>query len=96
MAATAKIGWKVFGGLSVLAAGVIAKRAVDTTWGAVTGQEPPANPASPETTWPEAVGWALASGAAVGLARLAAARGAARYWQESTGRLPPGLATVTP
>ncbi|MGH8868474.1 MAG: DUF4235 domain-containing protein [Actinomycetes bacterium] len=87
--------WKVIGGLSAVVAGIAAKKVVETSWKKATGKNPPANPESPDTTWPEAVGWALLSGAAVGLARLFATRKAAAYYRKSTGALPPGLEEVT-
>ena len=56
---------------------------------------PPANPAAPGTSWPEALGYAVASGAAMGLARMLATRKAAGYYRKSTGHLPPGMEEVT-
>jgi hypothetical protein len=86
--------WKVMGGLAAVAAGVVARKAVETAWTKSTGKTPPRNPESPDTTWGEAVGWALLSGAVVGLARLVATRKAAAYYRRSTGHLPEGLEEV--
>jgi hypothetical protein len=89
--AGAKVGWKIFGGLTGLAAAVAARQAVRATWKATTGKEPPGTPESPMTSWTEAIGWAFVSGTVVALARLAATRSAAATWARSTGSLPPGL-----
>jgi hypothetical protein len=86
--------WRLVGGLSTVAAGFAARKAIQLAWQTATGKAPPTNPESPDTTWQEAVAWAVISGAAVGLARLIATRTAANYWRRSTGQLPPGLEDV--
>jgi Protein of unknown function (DUF4235) len=91
---TTHMTWRLVGGLSALAAGVAARKAIQLAWQTATGKHPPTNPESPDTTWQEAVGWAVISGAAVGVARLLATRTAASYWRRSTGELPPGLEEV--
>jgi hypothetical protein len=87
--------WRIFGGLSAILAGVAARKALVKGWRLVVGDDPPANPEAPDTSWPEAVGWAMVSGAAMGLARMLAARKAADYYRRSTGHLPPGVEQVT-
>ncbi len=94
MAAVAKVGWKVVGVATGLAAAKATRKALDVGWSKTRGGEPPRNPASRETDWSEAVAWAVASGIALGLARLLAARGTAKLWEKATGSLPPGLETV--
>ena len=94
MAAVAKVGWKVVGVATGLAAAKATRKALDVGWRKTRGGEPPRNPASRETDWSEAVAWAVASGIALGLARLLAARGTAKLWEKATGSLPPGLETV--
>jgi hypothetical protein len=89
-----KQAWTLVGGLTATGSGVAAKRALHKTWKTVTGNEPPANPEHPRTTWPEAIAYAMISGAIVGLARLAARKVAAGVWQKRTGALPPGLEEV--
>lgn len=89
------MSWKLVGGLSAVLAGVAARKIVEAGWERTTGKNPPSNPESPDTTWPEAIGWALLSGAAVGLARLVAARTAAAYYRKTTGALPPELEEIT-
>lgn len=95
MAAAAKLGWKVFGGVSAVAAGMAARKLITLTWRTITGKEPPANPASGGTTWAEALGWAALSGVAMGVARVVATRKAAETWRRASGSLPPGLEEVS-
>jgi hypothetical protein len=92
--ATDKVAWRVLGGLAAGVATLAAKKALDGSWKAATGNPPPTNPEDPEVAWREAVGWALLSGAVMGLAQLFAARGAAQYWRRKRGALPPGLREV--
>lgn len=95
MKSTDEMGWRLVGGLSAVLAGLAARRLLTTLWTRLTGRTPPMNPASPSTTWPEAVGWAAASGVAMGVARLLATRVAASTWAKASGKLPPGLEEVT-
>lgn len=90
-----KAEWRIFGGLSAVLAGLAARKLLATVWTKVTGRTPPMNPASPDTTWPEAVGWAALSGVVMGVARLVATRKAAATWARRSGSLPPGLEEVT-
>jgi hypothetical protein len=83
--------WTAFSMVAVLGSAAVAKKALNTSWKAATGKNPPANPADPDVEVREAMVWALVSGALIGLARMAAARRAAGYYQKSTGHLPPGL-----
>jgi len=86
--------WKVLGTGGAVLSGIAAKKIINTGWKAATGNPPPANPESPDTSWAEAVAWALFSGALVGLARMLAARKAADYYRHSTGHLPPKMQEV--
>ena len=83
--------WSIFSLVSALGAAALAKKAVNTSWKAATGKEPPANPADPDVDIWEAVAWAAFSGTLIALARMLASRKAANYYARSTGRLPPGL-----
>ena len=91
-----KVAWKVTATASALVAARLTAMAVTGGWKKVKRSDPPANPASPSTTWGEAIGWATASGVAIALARLAARRGAAGAWKKATGHLPPGLEEAVP
>ena len=89
-----KLLWKIVAGAAAAGAGWLARNAIERTWSAVTGNPPPQNPESPETTWGEAIAWAVASGVLIEVARLTARRTAARSWERRYGSLPPGLETV--
>ncbi|GAB2688575.1 DUF4235 domain-containing protein [Thalassiella azotivora] len=86
--------WTIMGTGSAVLAGIAAKKVITLAWTKGTGNAPPANPESPDTSWKEALGWALFSGALVGVARMLAARKAADYYRKSTGHLPKGLEQV--
>ncbi|HEU4566434.1 MAG TPA: DUF4235 domain-containing protein [Marmoricola sp.] len=83
--------WTVFSLVAALLGATVAKRAVNTTWRAATGKQPPANPADPDVDVWEAVAWAAVSGTIVAIARMLASRRAAHYYARSTGQLPPSL-----
>lgn len=90
MASSSKF-WTVFSLGSAVGAAVLVKKALNTSWRAATGKNPPANPADPDVDLGEAVAWAAVSGVAIGVARMLATRRAADYYARSTGHLPPGL-----
>lgn len=83
--------WTLLSLVSVLGAAAVSKKALQGSWKAATGKNPPANPADPDVDMAEAAVWAAVSGALIGLARMYAARRAAGYYAKSTGHLPPGL-----
>ena len=83
--------WTLLSAVAVLGAAAVSKKALQGSWKAATGKNPPANPADPDVDMKEAVAWAAVSGALIGLARMFAARRAAGYYTKSTGHLPPGL-----
>ena len=91
-----RLVWKVVGTVSGVAAGVATKKLLRLLWRRVRGGNPPANPAAPGTSWPEALAWAAASGVALAVARLFAQRGAAEAWKAKGGTYPPGLEEVSP
>lgn len=86
--------WKALGLVGGIAASTAARKLTDKAWKRTRGGEPPRNPASRTTTWPEALAWAVVSGTAVAIARLLEARAAAAAWEKTTGHLPPGLEEV--
>ncbi|HEV2088302.1 MAG TPA: DUF4235 domain-containing protein [Cryptosporangiaceae bacterium] len=63
----------------VAGAAFTAKKVLDRSWQAATGNHPPSDPKDPDLDWKEAVAWALLTGAVVGIAQLTAARGAHRF-----------------
>src|SRR5687768_7586725 len=84
--AGAALAWRVLGLGTAVGASIVARKIATSTWKVATGNDPPANPEDPETTWREALTWAVASGAAIGVVRMLATRKAADYWQKSTGK----------
>jgi len=80
--------WKVVAGTAGAAAGLVVRGGLRAAWRAGRGEEPPENPASPSTGWPEALAWAVASGVALAVARLVFQRGAAEAWRSATGDYP--------
>jgi hypothetical protein len=88
--------WSVFSLVSAIGAATVAKKALNASWKAATGKNPPANPADPDVEMREAMMWAAASGTFIGLARMLAQRRAAGYYVKSTGKLPPGLEKDSP
>ncbi len=94
--ASEAILWKAVGGASGIAAGAATRTFLRTAWRKTKGGDPPANPASRNTTWKEALFWAAASGMALSVARLVSLRAAAGAWKAKTGSYPPGLETVSP
>jgi hypothetical protein len=60
---------------AMFAATKMARALAGSTWRRVTDKEPPIDPKSDETTWPEALAWAVLAGVMVSLARLAAEKG---------------------
>ena len=81
----------MFSLVSALLAAAAAKKALNSSWRAATGKNPPQNPADPDVNVWEAVLWASVSGTIIGLARMLAQRKAANYYAKSTGELPPQL-----
>lgn len=81
--------WPVVAGGAAALAAFGARSAVKTGWKSVRDEDPPRNPADPETSWTDALLWALAIGVTVGLARLVALRGTAAAWTKATGDRPP-------
>jgi len=90
MASGSKV-WSAFSLGAAVGAAALAKKALNTSWRAATGKNPPANPADPDVDVWEAVAWAAVSGTFIALARMLATRKAAHYYQRSTGHLPPDL-----
>lgn len=86
-----KAGWSVTQWTAAFAAGAAAKTAMTAGWKAVTGNEPPSNPADPTVDWGEAMAWSLAIGVGYGVGRALGKRAAAAGWQAVTGELPPGF-----
>ncbi|WP_018157297.1 DUF4235 domain-containing protein [Demetria terragena] len=83
--------WKVMAIAAGLVGAKAAKKAIDSTWNAATGNGPPTNPADPDISWKEAVGFAIVSGAIAGVARTIAQKQAADFYIKSAGKPPKAL-----
>lgn len=84
-----RFAWTALAACSAILAAGLARKVIHTGWQHATGEEPPLNPASPETDWREALAWSVGVGVMVGVARLAARRLAASGWRRATGQFPP-------
>ena len=93
--ASEKLLWRGVGMGAGIAAAFVTRKLLRGAWHVTTGNDPPGNPAAPDTTWREAISWAVASGVAIAVARLVAQRGAAEAWRAAKGHYPEGLETVT-
>ncbi|MGH7483235.1 MAG: DUF4235 domain-containing protein [Longimicrobiales bacterium] len=85
--------WKLTVAGAAVAGAFLVRNALEQGWKLATGRQPPDNPASPLTSWPEALIWSTSIGVGIGLGRLIAQRGAATGWKHATGHLPRSLLT---
>ena len=86
-----KIKWLAVAAGSAMIASFATRNLLRAGWRAFTDNDPPMNPASPDTEWAEALSWTVAAGLAAGVTRLVARRGAAAVWEGATGSRPPAL-----
>jgi hypothetical protein len=87
--------WKILSILAGIGAAQIARRGLVIGWRKVRHDDPPLNPISRDTSWPEAIAFAAVSGTAYGVARMLAQRGAAGAWTKQLGAPPPGVESVS-
>lgn len=85
------VGSKLIGIGTGIAVRKISEKGLTKVWQRTKHTDPPADPASPGTPWPEALSYAVASGIAIGVARLVATKGAATAKMKLTGRVPEGM-----
>lgn len=83
--------WSLLAAAASAAAAPLAERAVVGTWRLLSDEDPPADPAGPETSWARAIAWTAASAVVIAVAQVAARRGAALLWERVTGERPPRL-----
>ncbi len=83
--------WIAIGAGAAIAATLATRGAMRAGWRHRHGEDPPINPADPETSWIQAAAWTAASGMVGALAGMVARRAAASGWVRFTGRTPPGL-----
>ncbi|NNF57658.1 MAG: DUF4235 domain-containing protein [Rhodothermaceae bacterium] len=77
--------WKALTFLAAGGAALLTRTALKRGWSLTTGKKPPANPASVDTAWNEALAWTAASSLIAGIARLVAKRQAGHL---KRGRIP--------
>lgn len=85
------VGSKLIGIGTGIAVRKISEKGLAKLWQRTKHSDPPADPASPGTPWPEALAYAVASGVVIGVARLVATKGAATAKVKLTGRVPKGM-----
>lgn len=85
------VTWKAVTALASVGAAITARKAATSLWRKRTGEDPPLNPADPQTGWGQALAWTAATGLLAGVARMVARRGAAELWAAVDGELPAEL-----
>jgi hypothetical protein len=90
-----EITWTVAATGVAFAAAAVTHNVLKFGWTGIMGEPPPQNPASPDTTWRDALLWGALTGVLVGVARIAAHRGAAGAYHQWKGHYPPGLRATT-
>ena len=65
------------------------RQGLNQAWRFAKEEDPPADPASTDVDWRDAIAWTLATSIVIGLGRLFALRGAAAGWTRFTGEAPP-------
>ena len=81
--------WTLLAGAASAVAAPLAERAVSAVWRLGSDEDPPTDPAGPDTSWGRAIAWTAASAVAVAVAQLVARRAAALLWRQATGTRPP-------
>ena len=90
-----KLGWKVITMVFAIPISIAVRKAIEKVWIKARPEDPPRDPASPGTSWLDALAWAAVSGIGVAAGRVLASRGAAKAWRGLTGSEPPGAETQT-
>lgn len=88
-----KLGWKVITLIFAVPISIAIRKIIEKAWTKARPEDPPRDPASPGTTWIDALAWAAVSGVGVAAGRVLASRGAATAWRGITGTEPPGTET---
>lgn len=85
--------FKLLASGAAIVTGALVRQGLEAGWSAARGQDPPENPASPLTSWAEALTWAAAVGLAMGLGRVVGRRAFVAAWKRKVGHLPEVLLT---
>ena len=86
-----KLAWKAGTAAAAIVSGLLVRKVIEFIWKKAGRGDAPDNPASPNTSWTDAIIWTFATAAGMAVARVVAERGAAAGWEKATGHLPPGL-----
>ena len=86
-----RFAWSIVAAGSAALAAFAVNYTLQQSWRRVYHEDPPLNPANPDTAWSSALVWTAAAGLAVGVAQLATRRLAASGWRQVMGKFPPGL-----
>ena len=86
-----KAKWLAVAAGSAMIASYATRNLLRAGWRVFADEDPPMNPASPDTEWTEALAWTVAAGVAAGVTRLVARRSAAALWEGTMGSRPPAL-----
>ena len=85
--------WKLVSTITGLLGGLLARKLIRATYGAVRNDSAPVTPFDPTNggfSWPDALLWAAAAGIGLAIAKMMSARLAALGWKAVTGTPPPG------
>lgn len=79
-----KVGWNLYSTVVAVGAAAVTKKAVESAWEFVTGEEPP-EPNDPDVPTGQAIAWVVAVAVGVGLSQVLINRFAAKRWSAFTG-----------
>ena len=82
-----KVVWNLYSTIVAVGAAAVTKKAVESAWEFVTGEEPP-EPSDPSVPTGQAVAWVVAVAVGAGLSQVLINRFAARRWSTFTGEGP--------
>jgi hypothetical protein len=86
-----RLAWRALAIGSGVLAGIATRAALTTAYKRIQHADPPVNPVSKKTSWPEALTWTIAVAVSMGITRVVAQRGAAEAWHAATGSYPEDL-----
>lgn len=93
MKVSSKLVWKVYMTAFGVATTIAAQKAIEASWKAITGKEPP-SPTDPDIPFREAASWALASGIGIGATQFVVTRFAASRWAKDMGTKAPKIPQI--
>lgn len=88
-----EMAFKLLASAAAITTGALVRQGLEKSWSSIRGHKPPENPASPLTSWSEALTWAAAVGLAVGVGRLVGRRVFVEGWSRKVGHFPEVILT---